>query len=218
MFRAFPALLCAEATDHCVKLMWTGGTQTSPGDTGVATSEMFEVQANSMGDFDAIKSTRTVYSGGLKSFEFRDNNLSTPRRLAFRVRAKIAGQEWSEWSAPRSVLFSRATISRPPAPGTLHFVDGKEQDITVAWKKPTLAGGAVSSYLLYADGTLIGEVPPDVLEFKWRGVPNFERDGEGHCYRMSVAAVNSQGEGPDSNTLYVQRTPGGVYAEAAAPP
>jgi len=120
--------------------------------------------------------------------------------------------EWSEWSAPRTALFQRVKVGRPPAPSGLLLTEAGDNWMTLEWKMPSTVGGAVGSYLLYADGILVGEVPPEILQFKWKGVPHFEKDGEAHTYRITSTALNSRGEGPDSNTLYVQRE-GGAYAD-----
>jgi subtilisin len=104
---------------------------------------------------------------------------------------------------------SSSTVSVPSAP-TLNSATAGNASVALAWSAPSSNGGAtITSYKIYRGGSLLVTVG-NVTSYTDTGLTN------GTTYSYRVSAVNSAGEGPQSNQL--SATPSDVGATVPSAP
>jgi subtilisin len=107
------------------------------------------------------------------------------------------------------IASSGSTVTAPGAP-TLSSATAGNASVALAWSPPSSNGGAtITNYKIYRGGSLLVTLG-NVTSYTDTAVTN------GTTYSYRVSAVNSAGEGPQSNQL--SATPSAVTATAPSAP
>ncbi len=121
---------------------------------------------------------------------FTDTGLTNGQAYYYKVSAVNGVGESAR--SNQAMAIPELIVVVPTAPQNLGAVAGNAQ-VVLTWTAPANDGGSsITGYKIYRDGTLLTTVG-NVLTFTDTGLVN------GRAYIYAVSAVNSKGEGPQSN-------------------